>query len=97
MREAAEENTSCQLPISGKLLGGSTGGMNRIRQGKDVADHLVPPAAVGQYETGAARPRPDLVPHLAKVLDVPVGFFIAVCRTLFAPGPRGRVPVWFPV
>ncbi|MFD4505319.1 helix-turn-helix domain-containing protein [Streptomyces sp. NPDC058457] len=45
---------------------------------KDVADHLdVTPAAVGQYETGASRPRPDLVPHLAKVLDVPVEFFIA--------------------
>jgi Zn-dependent peptidase ImmA (M78 family)/transcriptional regulator with XRE-family HTH domain len=45
---------------------------------KDVADQLdVTPAAVGQYETGVSRPRPDLVPQLAKVLDVPVEFFIA--------------------
>ncbi|MCX4429602.1 helix-turn-helix domain-containing protein [Streptomyces mirabilis] len=45
---------------------------------KDVADHLdVTPAAVGQYETGVSRPRPDLVPQLAKALDVPVEFFIA--------------------
>ncbi|MCX4411570.1 XRE family transcriptional regulator [Streptomyces sp. NBC_01764] len=45
---------------------------------KDVADRLdVTPAAVGQYETGVSRPRPDLVPQLAKALDVPVEFFIA--------------------
>nr|WP_202499041.1 XRE family transcriptional regulator [Streptomyces sp. SID5476] len=45
---------------------------------KEVADHLdVTPAAVGQYETGVSRPRPDLVPQLAKALDVPVEFFIA--------------------
>ncbi|WP_240982014.1 MULTISPECIES: helix-turn-helix transcriptional regulator [unclassified Streptomyces] len=30
---------------------------------KDVAAQLgVTPAAVGQYETGASRPRPDLIP-----------------------------------
>lgn len=45
---------------------------------KDVAEHLgVTPAAVGQYETGVSRPRPDLLPQLAKVLKVPVEFFIA--------------------
>ncbi|MFE2315356.1 helix-turn-helix domain-containing protein [Streptomyces sp. NPDC059441] len=45
---------------------------------KDVADHLdVTPATVGQYKTGVSRPRPDLVPQLAKALDVPVEFFIA--------------------
>lgn len=45
---------------------------------KDVAEHLgVTPAAVGQYETGVSRPRPDLVPRMAKVLNVPAEFFIA--------------------
>lgn len=45
---------------------------------KEVAEHLgVTPAAVGQYETGISRPRPDLMPQMAKVLDVPVEFFIA--------------------
>ncbi|MEW2498240.1 XRE family transcriptional regulator [Streptomyces nodosus] len=45
---------------------------------KDVAEHLgVTPAAVGQYETGVSRPRPDLVPQMAKVLEVPTEFFIA--------------------
>jgi hypothetical protein len=32
-----------------------------------------PPAAVGQYEAGVVRPRPDL----AEVLEVPVAFFAA--------------------
>ncbi|WP_330259329.1 XRE family transcriptional regulator [Streptomyces murinus] len=45
---------------------------------KDVAEHIgVTPAAVGQYETGVSRPRPDLLPLLARVLDVPVEFFLA--------------------
>ncbi|AWZ05216.1 MULTISPECIES: XRE family transcriptional regulator [unclassified Streptomyces] len=45
---------------------------------KDVAEHLgVTPAAVGQYETGVAKPRPDLLPRLAAALDVPLPFFIA--------------------
>ncbi|MEU5143715.1 XRE family transcriptional regulator [Streptomyces sp. NPDC021139] len=45
---------------------------------KDVAENIgVTPAAVGQYETGVSRPRPDLLPLLAKVLDVPVEFFLA--------------------
>lgn len=34
-------------------------------------------AAVGQYESGAARPRPDVLPVLAKVLKVPVEYFAA--------------------
>jgi Zn-dependent peptidase ImmA (M78 family)/transcriptional regulator with XRE-family HTH domain len=34
-------------------------------------------AAVGQYETGAIRPRPDLLPKLARTLGVPVEFFTA--------------------
>lgn len=43
---------------------------------KDVADDLrVTPAAVGQYEAGVARPRPDVLLRLAEVLDVPVAFF----------------------
>lgn len=45
---------------------------------KDVADDLgVTPAAVGQYEAGVARPRPDVLLRLAEVLDVPVVFFAA--------------------
>lgn len=44
---------------------------------KDVAGHLgVTPAAVGQYETGVSRPRPDLIPRLAQVLDVPMQYFL---------------------
>lgn len=34
-------------------------------------------AAVGQYESGATRPRPDLIPELAKKLRVRVDFFAA--------------------
>ncbi|MFE7839471.1 helix-turn-helix domain-containing protein [Streptomyces sp. NPDC057474] len=44
---------------------------------KDVAQALgVTPAAVGQYETGVSRPRPDLIPRLAEVLGVPATFFL---------------------
>lgn len=35
----------------------------------------VSPAAVGQYETGATRPRAELLPALARALSVPVAFF----------------------
>lgn len=45
---------------------------------KDVAHSLgVTPAAVGQYETGVSRPRPDLIPRLADILGVPITFFLA--------------------
>ncbi|MES9806563.1 helix-turn-helix domain-containing protein [Streptomyces cinereoruber] len=45
---------------------------------KDVAISLgVTPAAVGQYETGVSKPRPDLIPHLAETLGVPATFFLA--------------------
>ncbi|MET7884920.1 XRE family transcriptional regulator [Streptomyces avermitilis] len=44
---------------------------------KDVATSLgVTPAAVGQYETGVSRPRPDLIPRLAETLGVPATFFL---------------------
>lgn len=44
---------------------------------KDVAGQLgVTPAAVGQYETGVSKPRPDLIPRLAEILRVPVTFFL---------------------
>ncbi|WP_370091844.1 helix-turn-helix domain-containing protein [Streptacidiphilus sp. MAP12-20] len=44
---------------------------------KDLAAQIgVTPAAVGQYETGVARPRPDLIPQLADVLSVPQTFFL---------------------
>lgn len=43
---------------------------------KDIAAELgVTPAAVGQYETGVTRPRPDVLLCLADVLGVPVAFF----------------------
>lgn len=42
----------------------------------ELAEKLgVSAAAVGQYEAGATRPRPDLLPALADVLNVPIGFF----------------------
>ena len=45
---------------------------------KEVATRIgVSPAAVGQYETGSSKPRPELLPRLADVLDVPVEFFLA--------------------
>ncbi|QKV72172.1 ImmA/IrrE family metallo-endopeptidase [Streptomyces harbinensis] len=45
---------------------------------KEVAQGIgVSPAAVGQYETGTSKPRPDLIVGLANVLDVPIEFFIA--------------------
>ncbi|GGX40207.1 helix-turn-helix domain-containing protein [Streptomyces chryseus] len=44
---------------------------------KDVAGALgVTPAAVGQYETGVSKPRPDLIPRLAEILAVPPTFFL---------------------
>jgi Zn-dependent peptidase ImmA (M78 family)/transcriptional regulator with XRE-family HTH domain len=43
---------------------------------KQVADQVgVTPAAIGQYETGTARPRADVLPELSRVLSVPVTFF----------------------
>jgi len=42
----------------------------------ELADEVgVSPAAVGQYESGIARPRRDLLPTLAKKLRVPIEFF----------------------
>ncbi|MFJ7902231.1 helix-turn-helix domain-containing protein [Streptomyces sp. NPDC096198] len=45
---------------------------------RDVAEGIgVSAAAVGQYEAGTNRPRPELIPKLAEVLDVPMQFFVA--------------------
>ncbi|MEV6142382.1 XRE family transcriptional regulator [Streptomyces sp. NPDC051992] len=45
---------------------------------REVADGIgVSAAAVGQYEAGTNRPRPELIPRLADVLDVPIQFFVA--------------------
>ncbi|MEU4100251.1 XRE family transcriptional regulator [Streptomyces tanashiensis] len=45
---------------------------------REVADGIgVSAAAVGQYEAGTSRPRPELIPRLADVLDVPIQFFVA--------------------
>lgn len=45
---------------------------------REVADGIgVSAAAVGQYEAGTSRPRPELIPRLAEVLDVPIQFFVA--------------------
>lgn len=44
----------------------------------ELAEEIgVSPAAVGQYEAGATKPRPELLPILAKKLHVPVEFFAA--------------------
>lgn len=44
----------------------------------ELADVLdVSAAAVGQYEAGATKPRPDLLPELSHILKVPVEFFAA--------------------
>ena len=45
---------------------------------KDVAASVgVTAAAVGQYESGMTKPRPDLIPRLAGELRVPIAFFIS--------------------
>ncbi|MET9330870.1 XRE family transcriptional regulator [Streptomyces cellulosae] len=45
---------------------------------KEVAQGIgKSPAAIGQYETGSSKPRIELIPRLAEVLDVPVQFFLA--------------------
>ena len=45
---------------------------------REVAEALgVTPAAIGQYEAGTTRPRPDLIPRLADILGVPTRFFLA--------------------
>jgi Zn-dependent peptidase ImmA (M78 family)/transcriptional regulator with XRE-family HTH domain len=45
---------------------------------KRLADELgVTPAAVSQYEMGTNRPRPDLLPWLAEILEVPLAFFLS--------------------
>ncbi|MGA4545774.1 helix-turn-helix domain-containing protein [Uniformispora flossi] len=45
---------------------------------KELAERVgVTPAAVGQYETGVARPRPELISRLSQVLDAPIAFFMA--------------------
>lgn len=44
----------------------------------ELAEKLgVSAAAVGQYETGATKPRQDLLPELSRVLKVPIEFFAA--------------------
>lgn len=44
----------------------------------ELAEQLpVSAAAVGQYESGITKPRPGLLPTLARKLDVPVEFFAA--------------------
>ena len=44
----------------------------------ELADRLdVSAAAVGQYEAGATKPRPELLPELSRILNVPVEFFAA--------------------
>ena len=45
---------------------------------KALAERLgVTAAAVGQYEAGITRPRPDLLARLADSLEVPLAFFVA--------------------
>ncbi|WP_369042052.1 helix-turn-helix domain-containing protein [Streptomyces sp. Midd1] len=45
---------------------------------RHLADELgVTPAAVSQYEMGTNRPRPDLLPRLAEILEVPLPYFLS--------------------
>ncbi|MEV5409011.1 XRE family transcriptional regulator [Thermopolyspora sp. NPDC052614] len=45
---------------------------------KELAERVgVTAAAVGQYETGMTRPRPELIPRLAEALAVPAAFFLS--------------------
>lgn len=45
---------------------------------KRLAERIgVTAAAVSQYELSTAKPRPDLLPRIADVLDVPMAFFLA--------------------
>lgn len=46
-----------------------------LTKGELAEDIGVSPAAIGQYESGITKPRPDLLPSLAKRLKVPVEFF----------------------
>lgn len=42
----------------------------------ELAERIgVSATAIGHYEAGATRPRPDLLPTIARVLDVPVEYF----------------------
>lgn len=44
----------------------------------ELAEQLrVSAAAVGQYEAGATKPRPELLPELSRIMRVPVEFFAA--------------------
>ncbi len=48
------------------------------RTKKDIAAAVgVTAAAIGQYESGVTKPRPDLVPRLAEELQVPIEFFVS--------------------
>ena len=49
-------------------------GMTKRRLAEELG---VTPAAVSQYELGTNRPRPDLLPRLAEVLEVPMAFFMS--------------------
>lgn len=45
---------------------------------KEIAEAIrVTPAAVGQYESGMTKPRPELIPLLADTLGVPITFFVS--------------------
>lgn len=57
---------------SGVNLPGTAQGLTKTA----IADVLVvSPVVVGQYETGVTRLRPELIPPLAELLEVPLAFF----------------------
>lgn len=72
--------------LSGDALGGGAFDSARLTQArrltgmtkKAVAEQIaVSAVAVGQWESGTAKPRPDNIEALARVLDVPVAFLAA--------------------
>lgn len=77
-----------ELPFDDQLLSSIAEAFDpgRLRQARAleeltkraIADKIgVSPAAVGQWESGVASPRPDHVDRLAQALDVPPAFFAA--------------------
>lgn len=76
--EGGEDGSSRLAAISAAFDPGRLTQARRLagRTKRSVSEVIgVSPAAVGQWESGAAAPRPDHVGRLADLLEVPPGFF----------------------